>query len=103
MDEEHFWKIIDSSRELAATIERQPATDFMDVHIKTLSAALRDLSHDELVSFDRHFRRYLRMAYRWDLWGAAYWLHGGCGDDGFQDQLTAGSGQRSQLVQVLDG
>src|SRR5207247_1890272 len=24
-------------------------------------------------------------AYRWDLWAAAYWLGGGCSDDGFID------------------
>jgi len=26
-----------------------------------------------------------RQAYRWDLWGAAYIIGGGCSDDGFID------------------
>ncbi len=85
MDQARFWEIIDSSRESAAAINREPATDFIDVHLKTLADALSILPPDEVISFDEHFRHYLNLAYRWDLWGAAYWLHGGCGDDGFID------------------
>src|ERR1700731_1618466 len=35
-------------------------------------------------SFEAAFRRYLNMAYTWDLWGAASVIHGGCSDDGFE-------------------
>jgi hypothetical protein len=35
------------------------------------------------VSFERHFTQRLADAYRWDLWGLAYQLNGGCSDDGF--------------------
>jgi hypothetical protein len=51
--------------------------------------ALRDelspLSPDQLVSFQQHFDEVFDSAYRWDLWGAAYLIDGGCSDDGFID------------------
>ncbi len=37
-----------------------------------------------IVSFEVAFRRYLNAAYSWDLWGAAYVIHSGCSDDGFE-------------------
>ncbi len=40
---------------------------------------------------------------RWDLWGAAYWLHGGCSDDGFIDFRSALIGLGKKLFfQVLE-
>jgi hypothetical protein len=39
---------------------------------------------EEIISFEVAFRRYLNLAYTWDLWGAAYVIHGGCSDDGFE-------------------
>lgn len=41
-------------------------------------------STEETQSFEVAFRRYLIEAYTWDLWGAAYVVHGGCSDDGFE-------------------
>src|SRR5262249_6772329 len=31
------------------------------------------------------FSKYMSQAYTWDLWGAAYVIGGGCGNDGFED------------------
>ena len=42
------------------------------------------LSADEIISFDKIFNAYRKAAYRWDLWGAAYLINGGCSDDGFE-------------------
>jgi hypothetical protein len=39
----------------------------------------------EVFAFSERFDYFHGLAYRWDLWAAAYWLHSGCGDDGFTD------------------
>ena len=85
MTEARFWEIVDSSRLAAIQRQRLPAQDFLDLHEQTLAELLRQISPDEIVAFENRFADYHRLAYRWDLWGAAYWLHGGCGDDGFID------------------
>jgi len=50
-----------------------------------IAKLLRKLTPKELVSYQEHFDTLAREAYRWDLWGAAYILGGGCSDDGFID------------------
>lgn len=40
---------------------------------------------EEIVAFQKHFDTFHAQAYRWDLWGAAYVIGGGCSDDGFID------------------
>jgi hypothetical protein len=75
MPAERFWQII----ERAARSGHDP-----DAHIEALRAEVRKLTLDEIVSFEVAFRRYLNEAYTWDLWGAAYVIHGGCSDDGFE-------------------
>jgi hypothetical protein len=85
MDETRFWEVVDSSRRRAGQKKRRPQEDFLSVHEHTLAEALRRLSPEEIVAFDERFWDYHRLAYRWDLWAAAYWLCGGCGDDGFID------------------
>jgi hypothetical protein len=72
---DEFWRIM--ARVAAA--ERDP-----DAQIDTLRSALHELSLDEIIAFESAFRRYLNQAYTWDLWGAAYVIHGGCSDDGFE-------------------
>jgi len=42
-----------------------------DAHEEVLRAELRELSLQEIISFEVAFRRYLNEAYTWDLWGAA--------------------------------
>ena len=75
MPDDRFWAIID--RTLGADIDP-------DARMETLRAALRDLSPEELISFEVAFRHFLNRSYTWDLWGAAYVIHGGCSDDGFE-------------------
>jgi len=48
-------------------------------------AELRKLDDRSLVRADRLFAKLMQRAYRWDLWGAAYVIHGGCSDDAFWD------------------
>ena len=75
MPADRFWQII----ERAARFDGNPGA-----HVETLRLLLRELSAEEVVSFEVAFRRYLNDAYKWDLWGAAYVVHGGCSDDGFE-------------------
>ena len=75
MPADQFWQII----ERAARSDHDP-----DAHIEALQMVLRDLSPEQIISFEIAFRRYLNKAYTWDLWGAAYVVHGGCSDDSFE-------------------
>jgi hypothetical protein len=85
MEEASFWKIIASSRQRAREMKRRPRQDFIDLHEQTLADALRRFPPAEMIAFRERFSYYHGLAYRWDLWAAAYWLHGGCSDDGFLD------------------
>jgi len=85
MDETRFWQIIDTSRQRAREMTRKAGEDFIDLHEKTLAEVLRGVTPGEVLAFDERFNHYHGLAYRWDLWAAAYWLHGGCSDDGFID------------------
>jgi Protein of unknown function (DUF4240) len=75
MSADQFWRIIGR----AARSDHDP-----DAHMEALRVVLRELSPEEIISFEVAFRRYLNEAYTWDLWGAAYVVHGGCSDDGFE-------------------
>lgn len=77
MDKAGFWSIIDKSRNAAGGDPYE--------QLETLGELLRELSPDEIVSFDYHLSAYHARAYHWDLWGAAYVIGGGCSDDGFMD------------------
>lgn len=75
MPDDRFWDIIER--------DTRPDLD-PDDRMETMRAALRELSLEELISFEVAFRRFLNKAYTWDLWGAANVIHGGCSDDGFE-------------------
>ena len=77
MDHRQFWKIIDASR-------RQANGD-LDAQVEALREQLQALPPEEVVRFQELFDEYWARAYRWDLWGAAYIIGGGCSDDGFMD------------------
>lgn len=72
MDINEFWKIIDLGKD-----SEEPA--------HSLKVELEKLTPEEIVSFQEHFDTLFDNAYRWNLWGAAYIIHGGCSDDGFID------------------
>jgi hypothetical protein len=75
MPAERFWRIM----QRAAESGHDP-----DGYVNALRASLRELTLEKIISFEVAFRRYLNKAYTWDLWGAAYVIHGGCSDDGFE-------------------
>jgi hypothetical protein len=75
MDREEFWAMIEAAR--AATggdCQAQAAR---------LVAALGKRSVGEVLAWDGIYGELMAESYRWDLWGAADLINGGCGDDGF--------------------
>jgi hypothetical protein len=85
MEEDRFWALIDGARARADPAEVANGDEFQDRQAQHLTAELRRLSPEEVVAFAMRFDDCENRAYRWELWGAAYWLHGGCGNDGFMD------------------
>jgi hypothetical protein len=57
----------------------------MDQKNQLIKAAISRLSRDEASAFYQVFHRMMDTAFTWPLWGAAYVLNGGCGDDSFMD------------------
>lgn len=85
MEEERFWDLIARSRAAVDASQVKNGDQFQDRQAEALSALLRQLSPEEVIGFDMRRCYYGGVAYRWELWGAAYWAHGGCGDDSFTD------------------
>jgi hypothetical protein len=75
IDEAAFWSIIEEG------LHASP--DDSDAQAEVVRARLRTLSPTDVRAFERIFDEKHATAYSWDLWGAAYWINGGCSDDGF--------------------
>jgi hypothetical protein len=52
---------------------------------RELRALLLKLPPEEVLAFRDHVFELMNVAFRWELWGAAYLIAGGCSDDGFAD------------------
>ena len=76
MDEAEFWRLV--ARPAAENPDADPE-DWADA----VTEALADRPPADSVAFDRHLTAAMDRGYTWDLWGAAYLIRGGCGDDGF--------------------
>jgi hypothetical protein len=76
MDENTFWQIIEAAKSVAGR-------DY-DARPSALEVQLGSLDLGALGAFQRRYEGYLLQAHRWDLWGAAYLMNGGCSDDGFK-------------------
>lgn len=74
MTRDEFWRLIDRSRRGAEDTDEQ---------CEKLRSSLQELSIPDIVDFDHQFHQRVNDAFRWDLWGAAYMINGGCSDDGF--------------------
>lgn len=74
---DEFWEIIGVVHEVSG--------GDLDIKEAALRKALESLSAENVVAFATHFDTCEAQAYRWDLWAAAYIIHGGCSDDSFQD------------------
>jgi len=75
MTDDEFWSILEGAASdgdcgaLAASVE----------------TALSHLAAAEIIAFDQIREAKLTETYRWDLWGVAFLINGGCSDDGFED------------------
>jgi hypothetical protein len=76
MEISDFWRIIAAARSARGNDR--------DSRVEALRERLADLPPRELQSFQNHYDSLITRAYRWDLWGAAYIINGGCSDDGFR-------------------
>lgn len=77
MDEPHFWEIVQQAHD--------HADGDMDRKCEILMSAITKLSKDDARAFLGIFHATMDHAYSWPLWGAAYIINGGCGDDTFSD------------------
>ena len=77
MSTDEFWNVVE--RVHAAAPQDMPAK------CRLLAEELHRMPADELLSFARHFGECYFKAYKWEVWGAAYIIHGGCSDDSFMD------------------
>ena len=57
----------------------------MEAKCRRLAEELRLLPVEEVASFNSHLTECYYRANSWDLWGAAWLICGGCGDDSFMD------------------
>jgi hypothetical protein len=76
MDLDAFWTIIDG-------VHARAGND-LDARIKLLDGEMAKRSLDDIQAFQRYYDRQIVASFRWDLWGAAYVMNGGCSDDGFR-------------------
>lgn len=75
MNEDTFWHLIEQSRQ---------QSDDPDEQADALTELLKSRPPDELIQFDKILHAKRKELYRWDLWGIAYIVNGGCSDDGFE-------------------
>lgn len=71
MDQDRFWSIVDD-------VKDSPKPNV------AIAVELRKLLPEEIISFQENMNRMRDQANRWDLWGAAYLMQGGCSDDAFE-------------------
>jgi Protein of unknown function (DUF4240) len=76
VDVQVFWQIVDSAR--------VDASGDTEARVDRLRERLSVLKPSELQQFQNIYDERIRSSYRWDLWGAAYLMNGGCSDDGFR-------------------
>ncbi len=73
LSEERFWELIDWSATRSGSRQRLAA----------LRRELTALPPEEIIGFEQRLWLVLGAANRWDLWGAAATIDGGCSDDSF--------------------
>jgi len=74
-DGTRFWQLVDATTPFEADPQRQLAA---------LHGELASLPTKEIEEFEVAFDQEMKRSYSWDLWGAAYVVHAGASDDGFE-------------------
>jgi hypothetical protein len=75
IDRDRLWALVHAARAASGGACRQQAAQ--------LVGALGRLPTSQLLAFDRIATQLWAESSRWELWGAAYLLNGGCSADGF--------------------
>lgn len=75
MAENEFWEVVERTFPYEADPPRQ---------LQAFRAALNEQSPNQIEAFEVAYWEQMNRAYTWDLWGAAYVVHGGASDDGFE-------------------
>lgn len=75
MDQQQFWTIVAAAKDAAG--------HDVDARPDALKRELSSLDASAIQAFQRRYDSLIGRANRWDLWGAAYLMNGGCSDDGF--------------------
>jgi hypothetical protein len=76
MDDDRFWAFIAAARDAAG--------DDVEDRVNGLEQVLLNHHPDEVAEFRQTYDEMLARAYRWNLWGAAHVIDGGCSDDRFR-------------------
>jgi hypothetical protein len=76
VEDREFWKLIAQARDAAG--------GDVEARVGALTGELQRLSLEEIQAFQTKYDEMSHRANRWDLWGAAYLMNGGCSDDGFR-------------------
>jgi hypothetical protein len=77
VDEAQFWQLVQRAHDAAG--------GDMDRKCQLLRAEIGKLLKSAAIDFAALFDTMMDRAYSHQLWGAAYVIHGGCGDDTFSD------------------
>ena len=77
MDENRFWTIIQKCHDASPADMKRKG--------ELVRQEIARLSKSEAAAFFELYDGAMDRAYSWELWGAAYVIHGGCGDDTFID------------------
>lgn len=80
MNTDQFWNIIEASRRRFDPLH---ASGNMERQSEDLRRLLLELTPEQIIGFRDRFREQMDVAFRWDLWGAAYIIASGCSNDGF--------------------
>jgi hypothetical protein len=90
MSDETHWGIIGRSRGaargglLARLLGKGGGEEGKERQLDAIRSDLERLTADEIAGFQIWLHEQMQRANRWDLWGAAYVMCGGCSDDGFE-------------------
>lgn len=80
MNVDPFWKLIEASRRRFDPLQ---ANGNMERQREELRHLLLELPPKQIIAFRDRLREQMDLAFRWDLWGAAYIIASGCSDDSF--------------------
>ena len=83
METNFFWGVIGKCREASRKKSLRGKGFDQDRFVEHLAHELKALSTEEIITFNNLILEFVKKAYRWDLWDAAYLIKGGCSDDSF--------------------